>query len=105
MIATVHDLDKFDVGLKNGILMQKETLAAAWRASGGPHGIGWFVQSYNGENVVWQFGAGENGSSSMTITLPARSLTLILVANSNRLTKGFRLGGGDIFASPFARAL
>ena len=21
-----------------------------------PHGIGWFVQTYNGEKVVWQFG-------------------------------------------------
>ena len=70
LIATVHDLAKFDVGLKNGIVMQKETLAAAWKPSGGPHGIGWFVQSYNGENVVWQFGAGENGSSSMIIMSP-----------------------------------
>jgi CubicO group peptidase (beta-lactamase class C family) len=104
LISTVHDFAKFDVGLKNGIVMQKETLAAAWRASGGPHGIGWFVQTYNGENVVWQFGAGENGSSSMTISLPARSLTLILMANSNGLTKGFGLSGGDLLGSPFARA-
>ena len=104
LISTVHDLAKFDIGLKNGIVMQKETLAAAWRASGGPHGIGWFVQSYNGQNVVWQFGAGEAGSSSMIIMLPARSLTLILTANSNGLVKGFGLSAGDILTSPFARA-
>jgi CubicO group peptidase (beta-lactamase class C family) len=104
LIATVHDLSKFDIGLKNGIVMQKDTLATAWRASGGPHGIGWFVQSYNGENIVWQFGSGDNGSSSLFITLPARSLTLILTANSNGLVKGFGLTGGDILASPFARA-
>jgi CubicO group peptidase (beta-lactamase class C family) len=104
LISTVHDLAKFDIGLKAGIVMQKETLAAAWRASGGPHGIGWFVQTYNGENVVWQFGSGENGSSSMIIMLPSRSLTLILTANSNGLVKGFGLSGGDILSSPFARA-
>jgi hypothetical protein len=104
LISTVHDFAKFDVGLKSGFVMQKETLAAAWHASGGPHGIGWFVQSYNGESVVWQFGAGENGSSSLAITLPARSLTLILMANSNGLTKGFGLSGGDLLGSPFARA-
>ena len=104
LIATVHDLAKFDVGLKNGIVMQKETLAAAWKPSGGPHGIGWFVQSYNGENVVWQFGSGENGSSSMIIMLPARSVTLILTANSTGLVKGFGLSAGDILSSPFARA-
>ena len=84
--------------------MQKETLAVAWRASGGPHGIGWFVQPYNGESIVWQFGSGENGSSSMIIMLPARSVTLILTANSNGLVKGFGLSGGDILGSPFARA-
>jgi CubicO group peptidase (beta-lactamase class C family) len=104
LISTVHDVAKFDIGLKNGIVMQKETLATAWRASGGPHGIGWFVQSYNGENVVWQFGSGENGSSSMIIMLPARSLTLILLANSNGLVKGFGLSGGDVLSSPFGRA-
>jgi CubicO group peptidase (beta-lactamase class C family) len=104
LISTVHDLAKFDVSLKSGVVMQNETLATAWRATGGPHSIGWFVQTYNGEKVVWQFGAGENGSSSMAITLPARSLTLILLANSNGLTKGFGLTAGDILASPFARA-
>jgi CubicO group peptidase (beta-lactamase class C family) len=104
LIATVHDVAKFDIGLKSGIVMQKETLAAAWKASGGPHGIGWFVQSYNGENVVWQFGSGENGSSSMIIMLPSRSLTLILTANSTGLVKGFGLSGGDVLSSPFARA-
>jgi hypothetical protein len=104
LISTVDDVAKFDIGLKSGLVMQKETLAAAWKASGGPHGIGWFVQSYNGENVVWQFGTGDNGSSSMIIMLPSRSVTLILLANSTGLVKGFGLGSGDILSSPFARA-
>jgi CubicO group peptidase (beta-lactamase class C family) len=104
LISTVDDLAKFDIGLKSGIVMQKETLATAWKASGGPHGIGWFVQPYNNEYVVWQFGTGDNGSSSMFITLPARSVTLILAANSTGLVKGFGLSGGDIMSSPFARA-
>jgi hypothetical protein len=66
--------------------------------------MGWFVQTYNGESVVWQFGSGANGSSSMLITIPARSVTLILVANSTGLAKGFSLGSGDLTTSPFARA-
>src|SRR5262245_43388347 len=104
LISTVDDIAKFDIGLKSGIVMQKETLATAWKASGGPHGIGWFVQPYNNEYVVWQFGAGENGSSSLFVTLPARSVTMILTANSTGLVKGFGLNGGDIMSSPFARA-
>jgi len=104
LISTVDNIAKFDIGLKSGIVMQKDTLAQAWKASGGPHGIGWFVQPYNSEYVVWQFGSGDNGSSSMFVTLPARSITMILTANSTGLVKGFGLNGGDIMSSPFARA-
>ncbi len=109
IISTVQDLEKFDLALKNGILIQPDTLAEAWRApvaANGqrlPHGMGWFVQSYLGENVYWQFGSGDNGSSSLMVTWPTRSLTLIVVANSNGLSKSFNLGAGDLTASPFGR--
>ena len=106
LVSTARDLAKFDLGLRNGVIVRIDTLAAAWRppAAGVPHGMGWFVQSYNGENIVWQFGSGGNGSSSMMITVPGRSLTVILTANSNGLAKGFSLSSGDIMTSPFARA-
>ena len=67
-----------------------------------PHGYGWFVQTYNGEQVVWQFGMEANASSSLVITLPARGITLIMLANSDALAKPGTLAGGDITASPFA---
>ncbi len=109
IISTVQDLEKFDLALKNGVLIHADTLAEAWRApvaANGqrlPHAMGWFVQSYLGENVYWQFGAGDNGSSSLMVTWPTRSLTLIVVANSNGLTKPFNLGAGDLQASPFGK--
>jgi CubicO group peptidase (beta-lactamase class C family) len=69
-----------------------------------PHGLGWFVQSYNGDTVVWQFGTGgENGSSSMVVTVPGRGVTLVLLANSTGLVKSFALEKGDVTISPFAR--
>jgi CubicO group peptidase (beta-lactamase class C family) len=110
LIASVRDYAQFDLALRNGILLKTTTLAMAWRGPVGgdgqrlPHGLGWFVQNYNGESLVWQFGNTENGSSSMVITVPARSLTVILVANSNGLSKGFQLSSGDVTTSPFARA-
>lgn len=103
LVSTVRDLAQFDIGLRNGVILQIDTLANAWRASGGPHGMGWFVQSYNGENLIWQFGSGES-SSSMMLTMPSRSLTLVMVANSNGLAKGFSLSSGDATTSPFVRA-
>jgi CubicO group peptidase (beta-lactamase class C family) len=109
IVSTTRDLARFDLALRSGALLREETLGAAWSAQIGrdrlllPYGIGWFVQTYNGEPVVWQFGQTENASSSLMITLPSRGLTLILLANSDGLTKGFPLSAGDVNVSPFAR--
>ena len=68
-----------------------------------PHGLGWFVQSYNGETIVWQFGVSQGASSSLIVTVPGRGLTLILIANSDGLSWPFSLARGDLTASPFGR--
>jgi CubicO group peptidase (beta-lactamase class C family) len=109
LITTVHDFAQFDMALKNGVLLRSDTLAAAWQAPVGrlnqplPHGLGWFVQTYNGEKVVWQFGVGDNASSSLVVTVPGRALTMVLVANSQGLVRPLPLQDGDITISPFAR--
>jgi CubicO group peptidase (beta-lactamase class C family) len=109
LITTVHDFARFDVALKQGVLLGPESIQVAWTPPVGrdgrplPHGLGWFVQSYNGQTVVWQFGEG-NASSSLIVTVPARGLTMILLANSNGLAKGFNLAAGDVSVSPFAKA-
>ena len=109
LISTVIDLEKFDLALKNGVAISPGARDYGWTppndAAGRPlpHGYGWFVQSYNGEKVVWQFGVGDNASSSMIITLPWRGVTLIMLANSSGLVRPLPLAAGDITVSPFAR--
>jgi CubicO group peptidase (beta-lactamase class C family) len=109
LIASVRDLAQFDVALRRGMLLRDSTLSAAWTAPTGatgqtlPHGIGWFVQSYKGERVVWQFGVSENGGSSMLVTIPGRATSMILLANSDGLARSFDLAAGDVTLSPFAR--
>jgi CubicO group peptidase (beta-lactamase class C family) len=109
LITTVRDLAQFDLTLKTGKLLHADSIRLAWTAPVGrdgrplPHGLGWFVQSYSGQTVVWQFGSG-NASSSMIVTVPARGLTMILLANSSGLAKGFNLTAGDVSVSPFAKA-
>jgi hypothetical protein len=53
----------FAIGAAAGLLLNQDTLAAAWRAGrrrqSAAHGLGWFVQNYNGESVVWQLGGRE----------------------------------------------
>jgi CubicO group peptidase (beta-lactamase class C family) len=109
LVSTVRDLAQFDLALRRGVLLRSETLAAAWRAplapSGQrlPHGLGWFVQTYNGEMIAWQFGVSHNASSSLMVTVPARGFTLILLANSSGLVRSSTLTAGDLTASPFGR--
>lgn len=109
IISTARDLVQFDLSIKNDLLVTADSLATAWRppttATGQrlPHGIGWFVQTYNGEQVIWQFGMGDPGSSSLMVILPRQALTLILLANSNGLAKSFNLSAGDLNTSPFGR--
>jgi CubicO group peptidase (beta-lactamase class C family) len=109
LISTVRDIARFDAALRKGALLRAETLADAWtppldrNGQRLPHGLGWFVQSYNGERIVWQFGVSDGVSSSMIITVPGRGLTLVLLANSQGLARPFQLATGDISVSPFAR--
>jgi CubicO group peptidase (beta-lactamase class C family) len=109
LISTVRDLEQFDLSLKKGILLRPEWLSLAYtpptNASGQPlpHALGWFVQAYNGERVVWQYGVSDNANSSMIITVPRRAVTLILLANSQGLARPFALSAGDVTVSPFAR--
>jgi CubicO group peptidase (beta-lactamase class C family) len=110
LISTVQDVGQFVLGLRTPrLIVSPETLAMAWRpglsASGQPlpHGLGWFVQSYNGETIVWQFGVSQGASSSLIVVVPGRGLTLVLLANSDGLSWPFPLASGDLTVSPFGR--
>jgi CubicO group peptidase (beta-lactamase class C family) len=110
LISTVWDIAQFDLDLKDGFLLP-ETLALAWTAPSGvngqplPHGLGWFVQTYNGEKIVWQFGVGQNASSALVVMLPARGMTYILLANSTGLVEPLPMAAAQLMASPFVRVL
>src|SRR5262245_24910943 len=112
LISTVHDLARFDLGLKDpGALLLPETLEAAWAPptdpSGQalPHGLGWFAGTYNGERIVWQFGVSENAASALMVTMPDRHATYILLANSPALAEPSPTSVGQLVASPFVRVL
>lgn len=109
LVSTVRDVAQFDLALKKGVLLRADTLEAAWQPQTGrdgqlqPSGLGWFVSTYKGERVVWQFGLTDGASSSLVMTVPARGVTLILLGNSSGLVRPFTLSSGDLMVSPFAR--
>ncbi len=108
LVSTVRDLWQLDKALDDRLLLTDDTLAAAWSPAaerGGvasPMGLGWFVQSYKGERVVWHFGYVQNAYSSLILKVPSRNLTFILLANGDGLSAPFQLQSGDVTRSPFA---
>jgi CubicO group peptidase (beta-lactamase class C family) len=107
LVSSVRDLARFDAALDDRALLSGESLALAWSNAGSrgsaPAGLGWFVQYYRGEHVVWHFGLVPDGYSALYLKVPDRGLTLILLANSDGLSSGFSLDRGDVTSSPFAR--
>jgi CubicO group peptidase (beta-lactamase class C family) len=109
VISTTRDVAKFLVGLMRGVGVGARYTSLMWKAAVGPngqplpHGLGWFVQSYNGETVVWQYGVTDNACSALIVTVPGRGLSLVLLANSDGLSRAFPLAAGDLTVSPFGR--
>lgn len=104
-ISTVDDLARFIISLDSGDFLHRETMATMWSSqSGMPTGLGWFVQSYNGQPIYWQFGSTPGSYSSLILKVPSRGITLILLANSDGLSEPFALQNGDVNASVFAKA-
>jgi CubicO group peptidase (beta-lactamase class C family) len=109
LISTAQDLARFDAALDDaGTLLRPDLLSVAWSnvttSSGAalPSGLGWFVQTYNGDRLVWHFGATPGAASSLYLKVPRRGLTLILLANSDGLSPA-SIAEGDVTVSLFAK--
>lgn len=109
LISSARDLARFDIAVDSDDLVHGDLRAAAWTnvtTSAGvpmPTGLGWFVQNYNGERLVWHFGQVRDTSSSLVLKVPGRDITLILLANSDGLSAPYALSEGDITTSLFAK--
>ena len=66
-----------------------------------PYGVGWFIQEWNGEKLVWHYGFGD-ADSALLVRVPRRGLTLVVLANSDQLSASALLGDGNLLTSPVA---
>lgn len=111
LVATASDVVRFSAALDKGILldnsMYKLSLTPMESSTGEiiPFGLGWFLETYNGHLIAWQYGHWF-GSSSLIIKVPDQKLTLVILANSDGLSRGTRIGDkATIQASPVAPVL
>jgi len=108
LISTVRDLARYDAAIDQHILLQSQTQEQAWtnhvnsKGQRLPYGLGWFVQMYANERLIWHYGQWDT-FSGLFLKVPGRKITLILLANSSRLSSPFSsLGAGNVTGSPFA---
>lgn len=99
LLSTVRDLAKYDAAIDRHVLLQAKTQELAWTpflSNAGkplPYGLGWFVGDYRGERLVWHSGNWGLGFSAIYVKVPARHLSLILLANSEALSDPFWVPG------------
>ena len=112
MISTVNDLAKFDVAIDQHRFLRPETQALAWTpfvSNSGktlPHGLGWFAETFAGEKLVWHYGHWPGMYSATYVKIPAKNLTMILLANNEAASAPFYLAGGietSVFACAFLK--
>ena len=110
LISTVTDLATFDMALDQNDLLSlelKQKMFAPTISTDGaelPYGLGWFSQEYEGTRLVWAYGYWSPSVSSLILKVPEENLTFIILANTDNLSRPYRLGDGDVLRSPVAMA-
>jgi CubicO group peptidase (beta-lactamase class C family) len=105
LISTVTDLAKLDAALDANTLVTavtKEQMFMPTVSDSGqdlPYGLGWFTQQYRGDRLIWHYGYWPPSISSLFFKIPEEGLTLIVLANTDGLSRPFQLGDGNIMTS------
>ena len=108
LTASALDVAAFSMAMDRNALLMPQTKALAWTPAVSPAGdtlpyaLGWFSTRYEGVRVVWQYGLW-TAISSLLLKVPDRELTLVILANTDGLSAPYRLGGGQLEGSPWAR--
>jgi CubicO group peptidase (beta-lactamase class C family) len=110
LVATAADVARFSIAWDQNQLLKHETKTLAYTAArrkGGTslaYGLGWFVFEKNGRKLIWHYGWWD-GISALIVKVPEQTLTFVLLANSDMLSRPFNLGGdSNVYRSAFASA-
>jgi hypothetical protein len=102
LISTVTDLAKFDIALDKDQFLLPETKANMFEpivSNTGqilPYGIGWFSQEYDGQRMLWHYGWQPGCSSTLYLKIPEENITFLILANTDNLSRPYRLGSGEV---------
>jgi CubicO group peptidase (beta-lactamase class C family) len=100
VITTAVDLARFHSRLDEGLIVSRELLQENLAP---PAALGWFVYNYNGAPLLWHYGVARDAYSSLVVKVPSRRLTLIMLANSDRLATSLSRSQPDPTVSVFVK--
>ena len=109
VVSTVLDLARFDIALDQGRLISHESVANMMQptrtpaGSTVPYGIGFYVQDFDGQTLVWHSGWWEHAYSALYLKVPSAKLTFIALANSEGIWWGNPLETAAVQRAPFAQ--
>ncbi|MCG8490840.1 MAG: beta-lactamase family protein [Sneathiellales bacterium] len=109
IIASIADYAGYIAGLRSGKLLPEKQLNLLFtptRSTKGyslPYALGWFVETINGETIVWHYGYWSS-VSTLVLIVPQQDLVFLAFANTDALSRGFNLGKGRVSSSPLAAA-
>jgi len=107
LISTVVDMAIFDIAIDQNALVGQETKEQMFTPTVSttgaelPYGFGWFTQSYKGTRLIWHYGYWDC-ISSLILKVPDEDITFIILANTDMLSRPYRLGDGDVLTSTVA---
>lgn len=105
--STVTDLARYSIALDEGRLLSAAARERAFvpaNAPGGapfPYGAGWFSQMVGRERVVWHTSWWPDAYSGLLVKVPAKKLTLVLLANTDTLVSP-QNGTANVLLYPIA---
>ena len=109
LISSALDVARYSMAVDEHRFLDAETQARAYTPAKSlqgetlPYGLGWFIQEYRGETLIWHYGYWK-ADSSLLVKVPARKLTFVVLANSDMLSKPFYLGeDNNVLKSPLGR--
>jgi CubicO group peptidase (beta-lactamase class C family) len=110
IVSTLSDLARYDAALDAGTLASRTVMTKLFTPAATPDGktlpyaYGWYVQDYRGQRLYWHSGWDPDaGYSSLMLKVPAKKLTLILLANGEGIWWNNPLDAAIIEQSPIAR--
>jgi len=110
IMSSVHDLAQYSMAIDENKFIDAQTWQQVFTPFKTPkgktiqYGLGWFVGYHKGLKLLWHNGWW-TGYSALFVKIPEKDLTLIILANSQDLTRPFMTSNFWKWLNPFDKNL